>query len=270
MSALIQRCASQLADTIGHESLVVRSMRPVYEQLLWWSSLGAGIPWNINGTDCRIDPRERHRMARQYDEAAARWLAGRIAPGDACVNVGANTGVYVIQLADWSGPGGRIVAFEPNPAARRILARHVRMNRLDGRVEIVSFAVSDREGAATFFASDDGDGMSRLSVPNQGLAGTTPLSVATTTLDAFCAVTPKWMVIDVEGFEIQVLRGARRVLRQCEGVVVELHPGAWAAAGTTRGDLEKVIADLSLSVTPLSGQSDPFGTYGLVALQSSS
>jgi FkbM family methyltransferase len=269
MSALIQRCASQLAGAIGHESLFIRSVRPAYEQILWWSSLGRGIPWTINGIACRIDPRERHRMARQYDEPAARWLARRIAPGDSCLNVGANTGVYVIQLAHWSGPGGRVVAFEPNPAARQTLVRHVRMNRLDGRVEIVPSAVSDREGASTFFASDAGDGMSRLSVPNERLAGATPMTVTTTTLDVACAVAPTWVVIDVEGFEIQVLRGARRVLRQCAGVVVELHPDAWAAAGTTRDDLEKVITELSLSVTPLSGQSDPFGAYGLVALQSS-
>jgi FkbM family methyltransferase len=208
-------------------------------------------------------------MARRYDETAARWLAGRIAPDDSCLNVGGNTGVYVIQLAHWCGPGGRVVAFEPNPAARRILSRHVRMNRLDERVEIVPAAVSDREGAATFFASDDGDGMSRLAVPNEELPGTVPLTVPMTTLDAFCAVVPRWVVIDVEGFEIQVLRGGRRVLKECAGAVVELHPDAWSAAGTTRDDLEKVIEELSLSVTPLSGQSDPFATYGLVALSSS-
>jgi FkbM family methyltransferase len=208
-------------------------------------------------------------MAREYDEPAARWLAARIAPGDSCLNAGANTGVYVIQLAHWSGPAGRVVAFEPNPAARRILSRHVRMNQLDARVEIVAAAVSDRAGASTFFASEDGDGMSRLAVPNDALAGTIPLTVSTTTLDEFCAVAPKWVVIDVEGFEIRVLRGARRLLEQCAGFVVELHPGAWEAAGTTRRDLEMLVDELSLSVTPLSGQSDPFSTYGMIAIQSS-
>jgi FkbM family methyltransferase len=206
-------------------------------------------------------------MARQYDELAASWLAGRVAPGDSSVNVGANTGVYVIQLAHWSEPEGRVVAFEPNPAARRILLRHVQMNQLDARVEIVPAAVSNRAGSSTFFASVDGDGMSRLAIPNEELAGTTPLTVATTTLDDFCVLPPKWVVIDVEGFETQVLRGGRRVLRQCAGVVVEFHPGAWSAAGTTRDDLEKVIEELAFSITPLSGQRDPFSTYGLVALQ---
>lgn len=208
-------------------------------------------------------------MARQYDEPAARWLAARVTPGDSCVNAGANTGVYVIQLAHWARPGGRVVAFEPNPAARRILSRHVRMNQLDERVDIIAAAVSDRGGASTFFASEDGDGMSRLAVPNDALAGTIPLTVTTTTLDEFCAVAPKWVVVDVEGFEIRVLRGARRLLTQGVGFVVELHPGAWEAAGTTRRDLETLVDELSLSVTPLSGQSDPFGTYGIVALQSS-
>jgi FkbM family methyltransferase len=235
-----------------------------------WSSGGRGIPWTINGIACRIDPRARHRMAQQYDVGAAKWLSERVAPGDLCVNVGSNTGVYVIQLAHWNGPEGRVIAFEPNPAARSILSRHVRMNQLGERVEIVAAAVSDSEGSSTFFAGADGDGMSRLAVPNEKLAGTIPLTVATTTLDEYCAAPPKWVVIDVEGFEIRALRGARRILRQGAGVVVELHPDAWEAAGTARHELETLIGELSLSVTPLSGQSDPFAAYGMIALQSSS
>lgn len=206
-------------------------------------------------------------MARVYDQGAASWLAARIAPGDMCVNAGANTGVYAIQLAHWNGPTGRVIAFEPNPAARAILSRHVTMNGLDGRVEIVPAAVSDRHGSSTFFASEDGDGMSRLAVPNEKLSGTVPLTVATTTLDEFCVVRPKWVMIDVEGFEIHVLRGARRVLGEAAGVVVELHPGAWGMAGTTRNELEKIIDDLSLAVTPLSAQADPLGVYGVIALE---
>lgn len=256
-----------MADAIGHDSIIVRSVRPAFEHMLWWSSLGGGVSWTINGIACRIDPRERHRMARQYDAPAAGWLAARIKAGDSCINVGANTGVYVIQLAHWSAPGGRVIAFEPNPAARRILSRHVGINRLHHRVEIVAAAVSDRPGSSTFFASADGDGMSRLAVPNRQLDGAVPLTVTTTTLDEFCTVPPKWMVIDVEGFEVQVLRGARRILQHCAGVVMEVHPAAWREAGTTRRDLEMIVEELSLSVTPLTGQVDPFGTYGHVVLQ---
>ena len=267
MSAVIQSFASRLADAMGHESVLVRSVRPAYETLLWWSSRGRGIPWTINGIVCRIDPRRRHWLARAYDPAAATWFAERIAPGDLCVNVGANVGVYVIQFAHWNGPGGRVVAFEPNPAARSILLRHVQMNGLEPRVDIVPAAVSDREGSSIFFASEDGDGMSRLATPNEKLAGTIPLTVTTTTLDERCPVPPKWLMIDVEGFEIRVLRGARRLLMLCAGAVVELHPDAWGAAGTTRHELEALIDELSMSVTPLSGQSDPFTEYGVVALQ---
>jgi FkbM family methyltransferase len=266
---VIQHVASQLADALGHESVLVRSVRPAYERMLWWSSFGRGIPWTINGTSCRIDPRERHRMARLYDEGAARWLAERIAPGDTCVNAGANTGVYAIQLAHWSAPSGRVIAFEPNPSARAILARHVNMNGLNARVEIVPAAVSDRQGSSTFFASEDGDGMSRLAIANEKLVGTVPLTVPTTTLDDYCVVPPKWIVVDVEGFEIHVLRGARRLLTTCAGVVVELHPGAWHSAGTSRQELERIIDELSLSVTPLSGQSDALGVYGVIGLRSS-
>jgi hypothetical protein len=83
-------------------------------------TLGRGISWSINGVPCRIDPRQRHRMARRYDEPVARWLASHVKPGDFCANVGGNVGVYALQFAHWTGPDGRVVVFEPNPHARTI------------------------------------------------------------------------------------------------------------------------------------------------------
>ena len=40
-------------------------------------------------------------------------------------------------------------------------------------------------------------------------------------------------------------------------------------AGTTRVDLESLLDELSLTLTPLSGQSDPLTQWGHVALQRS-
>ena len=81
--------------------------------------------------------------------------------------------------------------------------------------------------------------MSRLGLPNDELSGTVPMVVRTVDLDSFFATAPAWLVIDVEGFELKVLRGARRLLPYCHGIVMELHPAAWSVAGTSVADLEK-------------------------------
>ena len=109
--------------------------------------------------------------------------------------------------------------------------------------------------------------MSRLGLPNDRLSQTTPIVVPVIDLDSFFEQAPAWLVIDVEGFEIRVLRGARRMIRECKGIVVELHPASWGLAGTTRADLESLLAEHSLKMTPLTGQTDPFTEHGNVLLR---
>ena len=139
----------------------------------------------INGVTYRIDPRYRHMLGHEYDGAVAEFLRQRVGPRSVCFDVGANAGVYVLQFARWSSPGGRVVAFEPNPAARRILGKHISLNHLEDQVEVIDCAVGAEEGEFEFFSAG-ADGMSRLGAPNRLIADqTTRSSVAVTTLDSF-------------------------------------------------------------------------------------
>lgn len=250
---------------------LLRLLRPLYEAALDVASMGRGIPWTINGVEYRIDPRHRHRMGAEYDRPAAEWLAARVRPGALALDVGANVGVYVLQFAHWSRPGGRVVAFEPNPVARAVLERHVRLNGLDSRAEIVPAAVSDRAGEAVLYAAG-ADGMSRLGEPNPQLIGqTTPMSVPVVTLDEFCqsrGLKPDWLFLDIEGFEIAALSGARRLLARPDlGVVVEMHPDSWSIAGSSRPAAEALLREVGRRAVPLSGQRDALGEYGHVWLE---
>jgi FkbM family methyltransferase len=209
-------------------------------------------------------------MARDYDPPVAEWLSQHVKPGDLCANVGGNTGVYVLQCAHWNGPDGRVVVFEPNPRARAILTRHIRYNHLEARVQVVDAAVSDSAGTAAFYADTTGDGMSRLGMPNDELPETVAMVVRTVNLDSFFPTAPAWLLIDVEGFELKVLCGARRLIPHCKGLVVELHPASWSVAGTSEADLEALLREHALTLTPLTGQTDPLKEYGHIVLQHAS
>lgn len=272
MSA-IQAAAGRVAGLLGRESWLVKRLRPAYESLLEWSGRGRGAAWTINGVGYRIDPHHRHRLGRDYDAPVAAFLRERVKPGDVCVDVGANVGVYVLQFAHWSSPGGRVVAFEPNPGARAVLEKHVRFNGLGGRVTIVPAAVSNRAGRATLYAAD-ADGMSRLGEPNRAIAGRVrEVNVQTVTLDEYCEgahLAPDWLFIDIEGFEVAALEGARRLIRSRGremGIVVEMHPNVWDSAGAGRAELEKLLDELRLEAVPLMGQRDALGEHGLVHLK---
>lgn len=264
--------ARRLAEWGGPDSWVVRRLRPAREWALDLAYGRAGLPRTVNGVPVRVLPRHRWYFVPEYDAPVAEYLRPRVRPGAVCVSVGANLGVYPLQFAHWSGPAGRVYAFEPNPQAAAALRRHVAMNGLAGRARVVERAVADRPGTAVLHAAGT-NGMSRLGEPNAELAGRTrPLRVEVDTLDRFAAgegVRPDVVMIDVEGFEWAVLAGARGLLAAARPpvVVVEMHPAAWPVAGADRPAGERLLAEYRLRVVPLSGQRDPLGEYGHVALE---
>lgn len=269
---LLQTAARHTAGLIGRESWLIRRMRPLYESLLSLRGGDGGIAWELNGVTCRIDPHYRHMLWQDYDAPVAAFLRERVRPGALSFDVGANVGVYVLQFAHWSKPSGQVIAFEPNPAAQAILQKHVWMNALSERVRIVPAAVGESAGEATLYAAG-ADGMSRLGEPNQAIAGDVrELNVAVVTLDDYCRtenLMPDWLFIDIEGFEIAALRGARSLIQSRRGelgIIVEMHPGVWASANTTRAGTEAFLAEMGLRAVPLTGQTDPLGDYGIVHL----
>ena len=270
---LLQETARKTAGLLGRESWLVRSLRPAYESLLGWTNDGRGIAWTINGVSYRIDPHYRHRMGSNYDPAVATFLRERVKPGAICVDVGANVGVYVLQFGQWCGPKGRVIAFEPNPLAREVLERHVQMNDLGGRVTVVQAAIGAESGEAVLYAADVA-GMSRLGKANAAIADrVSEITVPVMTLDEYCeahGLRPDWLFIDIEGFEIAALSGARRLIESRGpelNVVVEMHPDVWSSADTTREQAEALLAEMKLSAEPLMGQSDPLAEHGLVVLK---
>jgi FkbM family methyltransferase len=270
--AALQQAASLTAVLIGRESAAVRMLRPLYESLLDWSHKGKGIPWEINGITYRVDPHQRHRLGRTYDEAVAKFLRQRVQPGQICFDVGANVGVYVLQFAHWLGRHGHVVAFEPNPGALTVLRKHVRINGLDDQVSIVPAAIGASYGQVVLYASG-ADGMSRLGEPNVAIADEVcEVEVPIFTLDEYCQSThlePDWLLMDIEGFEIQALAGARQLIerrRHKLGMIVEMHPNLWNSADTTRTQTGALLAELALRAEPLTGQSDPLNEHGIVSL----
>jgi hypothetical protein len=141
---MLQDTAKLVSGWLGRDSAVIRSLRPAYESVLGWG--GRGIPWVINGVEYRIDPHHRHRLGSDYDPAVAKFMSAHVRDGSTCFDIGANVGAYVLQLAHWTRPSGRIVAFEPNPLARRVLEHHLQLNGLTGRVTIMPAAVGSESG----------------------------------------------------------------------------------------------------------------------------
>jgi FkbM family methyltransferase len=269
---VLQTTAKLISGFLGRDSWVVRSARPAYESVLDLIYKQKGMPWVINGTEFRVDPHQRHRLGNEYDPSVAAFFRSRIRNGQTCFDIGANVGVYVLQFANWIRASGRVVAFEPNPGARRVLEYHVRMNGLSDRVIIVPSAVSDHSGVATLYAAG-ADGMSRLNAPNSAIAGKVhPEAVSVISVDDYIgqsSISPDILMVDIEGFEIAAIAGAKRLIKEKRDllIVVEMHPDVWSSAGTTRRSAEDLLDELQLTPIPLQGQTDALAEHATVHLK---
>lgn len=219
----------------------------------------------------KVDPRTRWQFSGHYDRGAAARLVDLVKPGDEVWNVGANIGVYVLQLCRLVGPTGHVVAFEPNPEAAALLRHNVSLNGFDARVTVVTAAVGEHAGEVSFY-SEGSAPMGRAGAPNPLLDTATPYQVPVTTLDGEYQSrgrAPSGLVMDIEGWEIGALLASRALWRLpvAPWAIVELHPSAWEWSGHSRTQLEALCAELNLVMTPLSDDPDPFAANGQVLLQ---
>jgi FkbM family methyltransferase len=261
LNAAIIRAADRI---VPPENRVRRALSPVYSSVLNLLTAGRGYPAEINGQVFRIDAQFRWTAWHAHERELAAFLSARILPGQTCFDVGANVGIYVLQIARWSAPDGRIVAFEPNPATLPVLRRHIALNGLEARVTVVEKAAGARAGAAELFDSAAGSGLSRIGAPNPGIqVAVEPTSIAMTTIDAYCretGIVPDWMLIDVEGYEFEVLQGAADTLRRHRlHVVVELHPHLSSPDSRAAG--ARLLGDLGLTMVPIGDVAGRTETY---------
>lgn len=269
----LHRAVLGVANTVStSESPLRRWLSPAYTNLLYSLSGGRGVEAEINGDTYRVDPRFRWRVQPDYESALAAFLRGRVRPGFCCIDVGANIGIYVMQMARWSSPGGRVIAFEPNPNSFEVLQRHVRMNHLEDCVTLVPLAAGREAGTAQLFDSEPGSGLSRLGGANPAIVRpVSPTDVQLTTIDEYCArsgVRPDLLLVDVEGFEFDVLAGAAETIRRVRpAVVLELHPHLYPEGEASRVAGARLMSDLGLRPVPVDDPGRDPWAVGMVSLE---
>lgn len=142
-------------------------------------------------------------------------------PGDCVLDIGANVGEYSLQFAQCTGPTGRVIAFEPVPYLAETVAKTARINRQDW-VEVHQLALSATDGVSTFSVEKGNSGGSRLGTMSGDFS---QIEVKTMRLDTLLAGRPDisrvdLVKIDVEGFEDQVVLGARESLSRFRPLVL--------------------------------------------------
>ena len=147
--------------------------------------------------------------------------------GNIGVDVGANSGFHTIAMADRVGEPGKVYAFEPDSKSVNRLTRNLSLNpELVNRVIVENQGLSDSPGELKLFASGQKMGnayMSKEYDPNLWNSGSPDdyEVCPVTTLDQyFQNALVHFLKVDVEGMELDVLRGGQNLLSRCKPVIV--------------------------------------------------
>jgi FkbM family methyltransferase len=205
------------------------------------SGLAAGFLWE-----------RHHRYVNgywigQYELPVQEALRRELKPGQAFFDVGANAGFFV--AARIVGPAGRCVAFDPSPENYGSIAAQIRLNGLT-QCEAIMAAVGEEEAVASFSFDHPCSFLGHLGMAR---AGQQQIEVKVITPDQACARSgpPHLVKLDIEGAEIQALRGAQHALRQARPWwLIELH-GPECEARVKRILLDAGYAFFELSGAPL-------------------
>jgi FkbM family methyltransferase len=176
--------------------------------------------------------------------------------GGLFVDVGANVGTYTIWAAE---QGAEVIALEPAADTFGLLKENIALNGY--QVTAMRAAAGDRCGSAGFTEGLD---------TGNSLAPGGPVMTDLVTIDSLIGdrrVTG--MKVDVEGFEIDVLRGAARALADHRIGLIQLewNQASTSAVGTDRRPIADLLADFGYRLfrPDAAGRLAPVGETGFGA-----
>lgn len=162
----------------------------------------------------------------QWDSEFIEGFQQFITPRSLVLDVGASLGLWTIQLARISSQrGAKVWAFEPYPDNLRWLNSNVRANGHCQTVEVIDAALGAEEGMS-WINGERGGGNAVVGLTRNDYSRPTRVL----RLDDFeLPARMSFIKLDVEGYELEVLRGARQVIERDRPVIFGEFNTRWLA-----------------------------------------
>lgn len=229
-----------------------------------WSGIlnatGNSVLCNINGKQIRLLNRYRHFPAT-YESAAFQIWERIVQPGSIVWDIGANIGLYTIAAARNAGASGLVVAWEPAPATHADLRSHVHLNKVAATCELRQEALGRENGQFSFNLQPD-PSTNRLRGEAIRISS---IEVRVRTLDDCLfdsAYPPQVIKLDIEGAEIDALKGGLRLLQNVRPMVLlAVHPQFVGEYGYSISELVALVKDAGYISFSLEGREQPAVEY---------
>lgn len=171
-----------------------------------------------------IDPRsEKYYWTGLHEEHVQGAVAGILKPGMSFWDVGAHIGLLTLIAARAVGASGQVHSFEPMPENRERLLASIKMNDFQN-ITVHDTALAAESGEAMLHAHQS----STMWTLIQERGEQKGIIVRCHTLDEVVqSIAPPHLIkVDVEGTEVDVLRGGQRLLQEHRpSLIVEFSNG---------------------------------------------
>ncbi len=154
------------------------------------------------------------------------FLKGKLVKeGDIVLDIGANIGYFALMESKIVGSSGTVYAVEPSPVNYQRLNENIKLNEFNN-IQTFNLALGDKNGKTKMFISNKSN-WSRLIERDLPDKVNQILDVEIQTVDHFLKEKPKpsFIRMDVEGYEINIIKGITQTLNlEKLGVFIEFHP----------------------------------------------
>jgi FkbM family methyltransferase len=203
------------------------------------AGLRVHLPWGV-----------KYRVAVVAGNLRVQRLIDRVThAGDTFVDVGAHIGYNTLYAASKVRPGGAVYAIEPAPDNLAVLESNVAANRLTN-VTVLRLAAGADQEEREFFLRGPASAVNSLTADSFYAPVTSSIRVRVAPLDELIPRAPDVVKIDVEGAELDVLAGMRRILQvRSIRLIVEWHPVLQQAAGYPADALPRLLIEHGFSLS---------------------
>ena len=151
--------------------------------------------------------------------------------GDTVIDVGAHLGRYTLISASRVGKSGKVIAIEANPFVLKKLNKNIELNELRNTKSLNYAVYSEKTRIKLFFPNEGKKNTIYNTIVSGRITSEKFIEVNADTLDNILYYAGikvdniHWIKIDVEGAELEVLKGAHNILQNSKdiAILIEVH-----------------------------------------------
>lgn len=180
-------------------------------------------------------------LANGHREPEFMWIAKTEARGNVGLDLGANIGYFTLFLCDQME---NVICIEPDKRSRRLLKKNIDLNNFSHKTKIYDFAASDRTGRKKMYFAKTNSNLSTMSKNSLSKKDSYKLlEVELRTVDSLNLEEVNFIKMDIEGYEVEALRGSMETLKRSSNckILLEVHPQFYTKDRSFSGVLKNLI-----------------------------